>query len=170
MSSLETMYPSLTTFSDLDWTLVKAEYETDYPELSFPEYLQQKALEGDCPPYLFELAFYELGLEELKSAQARFPVAPGLHLNPTALFLNLEFDVVRMIEEAKAGKVDVIENPHCLCLYKTTQDEVKTATLTEQSLKILELLEDGPLKDKTSLKQTTNLADLIDREIVLELP
>ena len=58
MNSLEQMFPSLTLFSDLNWDKVKTEYESEYSDLSFPEYLQQKCIEGDCPPYLFELAFF----------------------------------------------------------------------------------------------------------------
>ena len=53
MNSLEQMFPSLTLFSDLDWEAVTQEYESQYIDLSFPESLQQKALDGDCPPYLF---------------------------------------------------------------------------------------------------------------------
>lgn len=144
MHALEQMFPSLTLFSDLNWDLVTKEYETDYIDISFPEYLQQKSLDGDCPPYLFELAFYELALFDVKTSAEPFPHQPGVYLNPTALFLSLEFDVKKMIEDAKAGKIDVIERPHVLCLFRDTHDKIHIQELSEADLDLLQVLEDGP--------------------------
>ena len=148
MHALQQMFPSLTLFSDLDWDAVTQEYETEYIDLSFPEYLQQKALDGDCPPYLFELAFYELALFDAKTSVEPFPFKPGIYLNPTALFLSLEFDVVRMLKEAKAGKVEVYERNHVLCLYRDTHDVIHTLEMTDDDLELLQHLEDGPQTDK----------------------
>lgn len=168
MSTLQSMFPSLTTFSDLNWEAVTAEYESEYIDISFPEYLQQKAAEGDCPPYLFELAYYEMALFEAKTSQDNFPHQDGVYLNPTALFLSLEFDVVKMIEEAKAGKVEVIEKEHCLCIFKNRKSEVKSINVTEEELKVLQLLEDGPLKDRSILNKK-NVSELIKQEVILNL-
>lgn len=168
MSTLQRMFPSLTTFSDLNWEAVTAEYESEYIDLSFPEYLQQKAADGDCPTYLFEIAYYEMALFEAKVSEEKFPHQDGVYLNPTALFLSLEFDVVKMIEEAKAGHVEVIEKEHCLCIFKNRQSEVKAVNLTEEELKVLQLLEDGPLKDKSVLKKK-NVSELIKQEIIFDL-
>src|SRR4051794_32086142 len=66
--SLQQMFPSLTLFSDIDWNAVTHEYQSEYIDLTFPEYLQQKALDGDCPQYLFELAFFELALFDAKTS------------------------------------------------------------------------------------------------------
>lgn len=148
MHALQQMFPSLTLFSNLDWDAVTKEYETEYIDLSFPEYLQQKALDGDCPPYLFELAFYELALFDAKTSVEAFPFKPGVYLNPTALFLSLEFDVMRMLKEAKDGKVEVYERSHVLCLYRDTQDKIHMIEMTDDDLDLLQHLEDGPLNDK----------------------
>lgn len=144
MSTLEQMFPSLTLFSDLDWEAVTQEYEADYIDLSFPEYLQQKALDGDCPPYLFELAYYELAHYDAKNSDAAFPFKPGIYLNPTALFLSLEFDIVKMLNEAKAGNVDVFERSHVIGLFKDEHDKIHTLELSDSELGLLQNLEDGP--------------------------
>lgn len=148
MHALEQMFPSLTLFSDLDWEAVTREYETDYIDLSFPEYLQQKSDEGDCPPYLFELAFYELALFDAKTSNEPFPHQPGIYLNPTALFLNLEFDIKRMMEEATRGNIEVYERPHVLCLYRDQNDKIHVEELSDEALEILQNLENGPQENR----------------------
>lgn len=147
MNALQQMFPSLTLFSDLNWEAVTQEYESHYIDLSFPEYLQQKAEEGDCPPYLFELAFYELALFDARSSSEPFPHQPGVYLNPTALFLSLEFDVKRMLEEAAKGHIEVYEKPHVLCLFRDTSDKVQVIEMSEEDLDLLAHLEDGPQPD-----------------------
>lgn len=153
MHALEQMFPSLTLFSDLDWDVVTKEYETDYIDLSFPEYLQQKALEGDCPPYLFELAFYELALFDAKTSLEPFPYKIGVYLNPTALFLSLEFDVQRMLKEAQAGEIEVRERSHVLCLYRDTHDKIQIIEMSENELDLLQHLEDGPKSNKDFIEK-----------------
>ena len=148
MHALQQMFPSLTLFSDLDWEAVTQEYESEYIDLSFPEYLQQKALDGDCPPYLFELAYYELALFDAKTSDEPFPFKPGVYLNPTALFLSLEFDVKKMIDDAGEGKIEVHERPHVLCLYRDRHDKIHTIEMTDNDLDLLQHLEDGPQTDK----------------------
>lgn len=144
MHTLEQMFPSLTLFSDLDWDLVTKEYESEYIDISFPEYLQQKSLDGDCPPYLFELAYYELALFDVKTSSEPFPHQPGVYLNPTALFLSLEFDVKKMLEDAEKGKIDVVERPHVICLFRDSVDKIHIIELSEDDLDLLQNLEDGP--------------------------
>lgn len=148
MHALEQMFPSLTLFSDLNWEAVTQEYESNYIDLSFPEYLQNKALEGDCPPYLFELAFYELALFDAKTSDEPFPFRPGIYLNPTALFLSLEFDVKRMLDEAKTGNIEVYERPHVLCLYRDKSDQIQIIEMSDDDLDLLQHLEDGPQENK----------------------
>ena len=120
MNSLEQMFPSLTLFSDLNWDTVKAEYESDYSDLSFPEYLQQKCIEGDCPPYLFELAFYEQALFELKTMTQVIPNQNGIYLNPYSLFLSL---------------------------FKDKNDQISIMEATDEDLFLLQKLEEGPRED-----------------------
>lgn len=170
MSSLQEMFPSLTLFSDLNWEAVTKEYESEYIDISFPEYLQQKAVEGDCPPYLFELAFYELAVFDAKTSMEPFPHQPGIYLNPTALFLSLEFDVKKMMEEAMQGNIDVIERPHVLCLYRDTKDKMHVFEVTEHELQLLEHLEDGPQENKKFVtKENEQLFDkLVTRGLILE--
>jgi len=171
MSSLEKMFPSLTTFSDLDWEAVTKEYETTSIDISFPEYLQRKALDGDCPPYLFELAFYELAAFDAKTSVEPFPYRPGIYLNPTALFLNLEFDIPKMLERATKGKVEVHERPHVLCLYRSKDDQVNSMELENEDLEVLQELEDGPQMDKQFLegKSQQNYTQLVRKGLIIEL-
>lgn len=153
MNALEQMFPSLTLFSDLNWEAVTQEYEADFIDISFPEYLQQKATEGDCPPYLFELAYFELALFDARTSSDPFPFKPGVYLNPTALFLSLEFDVKRMLDEAAEGKIEVYEKPHVLCLFRDKQDKVQIIEVSDEDLDLLQNLEDGPQSDKDFLEK-----------------
>jgi hypothetical protein len=171
MSSLQQMFPSLTTFSDLDWEAVTREYEATSIGISFPEYLQIKAEQGDCPAYLFELAFFELAAFDAKTSAEPFPFMPGVYLNPTALFLNLEYDITRMLEEAEQGKIAVYERPHILCLYRDSKDEVNSLELDKDALEILEKLEDGPITEpqKLSSLKKDNLEHLVQKGLILDL-
>lgn len=149
MNALQQMFPSLTLFSDLDWEAVTQEYESHFIDLSFPEYLQQKAEEGDCPPYLYELAYYELALFDARTSSEPFPHQPGVYMNPTALFLSLEFDVKRMLEDAAKGIIEVYEKPHVLCIYRDTHDKVQVVEMADEDLDLLAHLEDGPQADNS---------------------
>lgn len=171
MSSLQKMFPSLSIFSDLDWEAVTREYEATSIGISFPEYLQIKAEQGDCPPYLFELAFYELAAFDAKTSAVPFPFKPGIYLNPTALFLNLEFDIPRMLEEAQEGNIEVYERPQVLCIYRDRDDEVNSLELDEASLKLLSQLEDGPLMrgDLSHLPEVQNFKLLVEKGLILDL-
>lgn len=171
MHALQQMFPSLTLFSDLDWDAVTQEYEGQYIDLSFPEYLQQKTLEGDCPPYLFELAFYELALFDAKTSDEPFPHVPGVYLNPTALFLSLEFDVRKMLKEAHEGKVEIIERPHVLCLYRDSQDRIHNLEMTDEELDLLQHLEDGPQSDRSFVgdKNQNNFKKFTESGLILDL-
>lgn len=166
MNTLEKMFPSLTTFSDLNWEAVTQEYETTSINLSFPEYLQQKAIDGDCPPYLFELAYFELALFDAKTSAEPFPFKPGIYLNPTALFLSLSFDVKRMLDEAAKGNVDVFERDHVLCLFKKKDDGVETLELAEADLMLLQELEAGPRFDREFIPKDH---PLIKKGLILDL-
>jgi hypothetical protein len=149
MNSLEQMYPSLTLFSDLSWEKVKIEYESDYSDLSFPEYLQQKCVEGDCPPYLFELAFFEQALFELKAMTEINPSQDGIYLNPYSLFLNLDFDIKRMLDDASLGKIDVHEKQHVICLFRDKEHKISILEATDEDLFLLQKLEEGPREDES---------------------
>jgi hypothetical protein len=152
MNSLEQMFPSLTLFSDLNWKAVTIEYESNYIDISFPEYLQQKAIEGDCPPYLFELAYFELALNDVKTSVEAFPFQSGVYLNPTALFLSLEFDVLKMLQEAEKGKIEIFERPHVLCLFRDKKDKIHFQELSQDELSILQNLEEGPMPSDAFLE------------------
>lgn len=153
MHSFEKMFPSLALFSDINWDAVTQEYESEYIDLSFPEYLQEKALDGDCPMYLFELAYYELALFDANTSNEKFPHTSGVYLNPTALFLSLEFDVKKMIDDAGRGLIEVHERPHVLSIYRDTHDLVKIQEVSEEELVFLQKLEDGPQKDSSFVEK-----------------
>ena len=171
MSNLASIFPSLILFSDLNWDTVTSEYEGHYIHMSFPEYLQAKADEGDCPPYLFEIAYYEQALFEASNADNAFPHQPGVYLNPTALFLSLEFDVVSMIADARKGQPTCIEKEHILVVYRDEAQNVHTLPLTQQELELLQQLEDGPMPDHNFLKGYSPLIlqDLVRKRLILDL-
>lgn len=169
MHTLEKMFPSLTLFSDLDWAAVTQEYEADYIDISFPEYLQQKALDGDCPLYLFELAFYELALFDAKTSSEAFPHQPGIYLNPTALFLSLEFDVKRMLAQAKTGQIEVHERPNVICIFRDTKDELHIEELSEESLDMLQHLEDGPAQDSKFAHNKSLYQKFVASGLIIEI-
>ncbi len=169
-TNLQEIFSSLSLFSDLNWEAVIQEYESGYSQISFPEYLQQKAVEGDCPPYLFELAFYELAVFDAKKSQAPRPLNPGIYLNPTALFLDLEFDVKKMLDEATKGHIDVFERPHVLCLFRSMNDQVQTLELGKNDLALLQSLEDGPRSErKFSEEEEKIFSNLKNKGLILDL-
>lgn len=169
MHALEKMFPSLTLFSDLNWDQVTQEYEAHYIDISFPEYLQQKAIDGDCPPYLFELAFFELALFDAKTSSEPYPHQPGIYLNPTSLFLSLEFDVKRMLDEAAQGKIEVYEREHVVSIYRDTHDKIHVEELSEVALDLLQHLEDGPLPNKDFVEDMGQYNDLKKMGLILEI-
>jgi hypothetical protein len=101
---------------------------------------------------LFEIAFYELARHEAMNSEISFPQKSGIHLNPTALFLSLEYDVEKMLQDAELGKIAVLPRSHVLCVYRDKKDQFQSVELDEDSLDILEHLEDGPQKDLSFLK------------------
>ncbi len=157
MNSLEQMFPSLTLFSDLNWDTVKTEYESEYSDLSFPEYLQQKCIEGDCPPYLFELAFFEQAVFELKMMEQLTPSQNGIYLNPNSLFLSLDFDIKTMLENANEGKIDVHEKQHVICLFKDKNDQISIIEASDEDLFLLQKLEEGPRENDSFVEKHQKL-------------
>jgi hypothetical protein len=153
MSTLEQMFPSLTLFSDLNWETVTSEYLTGYGDLSFPEYLQQKHIEGDCPPYLFELAYFEQALFELKDMKIENPPQKGIFLNPTSLFLSLEFDIKKMLENAHQGEIHIIEKQHVVCLFKNQNGQIISIETSDEELFLLQKLEEGPREDSSFVEK-----------------
>jgi len=170
MQALQNMFPSLTYFSDLDWPSVTAEYQLTAIDRSFPEYLQEKAIAGDCPDYLCDLAYYELALFEIQNADIKFPHTRGIFLNPSAMFLELAYDVPYMLEEAREGRKEVLERPIILCLYRDVSDELNSMELDEPTLLLLQELENGPKMDRTFLKEedASNFTELIHAGLILD--
>ena len=178
--ALETMYPSLTVFSDLNWEEVTQEYIASHDErpqdveefvFNFPQYLQDKTASGDSPPYLYELAYFELLQNQMIGNSIILPNATGIYLNPSLSFLNLEYDVCVMIDEATKGNVQLIERPHVLCIYHHPLRGLHHVEITTKTLEILKELEDGPLKTRSDLPTTQqkSLHELIALGLILEI-
>lgn len=162
-NALEETFPSLTVFSDVDWQEITNEFIASHEEnpksiqeftANFPSFLQQKAEMGDCPDYLFELAFFELAQEQILSSEINLPTTPGIYLNPTATFLNLEYDVNMMLEEATKGSIKIFERPHILTLYRHPDFGLMQKELSTEEIKILSQVEAG---EEISIDQLNEL-------------
>lgn len=180
--ALEIMYPSLTVFSDLNWDTVTQEYIASHDErpqdiddfvFNFPQYLQDKSVAGDSPAYLFELAYFELLQSQMIGTETETETSetPGIYLNPTLSFLNLEYDVSLMMDEAAKGNIQLIARPHVLCIYHDPERGLHHVEITTSRLEILKELEDAPLKNRSDLPATQqkNLDELIKLGLLLEI-
>ncbi len=157
MENLKSTYSSLALFSDIDWDAVTKEFESLPPLLTFPEYLQEKAEAGDCPHYLFELAFYLFALEQVQGSSWESVAKGKITLNPTALFLNFEFDVVPMLEEAEEGNVEILERTHVLSLFKNAEGDIILQELSNDELDYLTLVEEGTATEEPSMNHLYEL-------------
>jgi hypothetical protein len=177
--ALEELYPSLTVFSDIKWDEVSQEYLASHDErptdieefvFNFPAFLQEKAIEGDAPPYLFELAFFELLQNQMTDVEIEAPDSTGIYLNPTLSFLNLEFDVAAMFDEAAKGNVQILARPHVLCIYHHPEKGLHHVDITTPMLEVLQKFEDAPLnaREVLSPEQQKTLNHLIDLGLILE--
>jgi len=178
--ALVKMYPSLSVFSDINWDELTQEYIASHDErpkdleeflFNFPYYLQDKAVAGDSPVYLFELAYFEYIQNQILSTEMEIPEQKGIHLNPTLSFLNLEFDINLMLDEATKGNVQIIQRPHILCLYRHPEMGFHHVDITTPVLKVLQLLEDGPLTSNSEIpvENHSTLKHLIDLGLVIEV-
>lgn len=155
----------------MNWEEVTREYETHYIDVSFPEYLQQKAEEGDCPDYLYELAYFEMALQQVQNHRLTYPYLPGVYLNPSVVFLSLEYDIPAMIKNVLVTGPNLIERDLYLCLYQNTQGESCIHEINHHDLQILQLLEDGPALTYDVFEgfNLEHLKQLSSQDIVLDL-
>ena len=178
--ALEETFPSLSFFSDLDWDTITQEYigthesaPQDIEEFvfGFPLFLQDKAAREECPPYLFELAYFELMESELLNSELDVPVSSGYHLNPTLRFLSFEFDISQMMEEAIEGNHQIISRPHVLCLYHHPENGPQQTDMKPEHLETLQRLEDGPIGLSIDLTQSEKevFNELIDLGLILKI-
>lgn len=155
---LKDAFPHLSLFSDMDWSSVAEEYEKTSRFVTFPEYLELKAEEGDCPHYLFELAYFDSALTGLQESEFIFPETPGLHLNPSARFLSLDHDILKMVSDAHEGTISVIERQNVLCIYVDGDGEIRFHELNASELEVLQAMENGSLnKNHEAIPLLTNL-------------
>lgn len=155
---LKDAFPHLSLFSDMDWNSVEEEYEKTSRFVTFPEYLELKAEEGDCPHYLFELAYFDSALSSLQESEFIFPETPGFHLNPSARFLSLDHDILRMVSDAHEGTISVIERQNVLCIYVDSKGEIRFHELNTSELEVLQSMEEGSLiKNQKALPLLANL-------------
>ncbi len=144
--NLKDSFPSLSLFSDMDWNAVSKEYEVSSKIITFPEYLEMKAEEGDCPHHLFELAYFDAALKSLQNGEFYFPETSGIHLNPSACFLSFEHDILKMLEDAHDGKINIIERQNVLSLFVNTDGEILFHEISVPELEALQKLENGQLE------------------------
>ena len=145
--NLKASFPSLALFSDMDWNAVAKEYDVSSKIITFPEYLEFKAEEGDCPQHLFELAYFDAALKSIEEGEFFFPDDPGIHLNPSACFLSFDHDILTMVKEAHEGKINVIERQNVLCLFVDQEGEICFHEISAPELDLLQKLEVGTLSE-----------------------
>lgn len=163
--NLKDNFPSLSLFSDMDWTAVSKEYEPSSKFITFPEYLALKAEEGDCPQHIFELAYFDAALSGLQEGEFLFPDSPGTYLNPSACFLSLDHDILKMVTDAHDGKINIIERQNVLCLFVNMDGEIVFHELSRSELEVLQQLEDGNLeKGNSHLTPLTEIGLIISGE------
>lgn len=160
--NLKDAFPSLSLFSDMDWNAVTKEYEPSSKFITFPEYLALKAEEGDCPQHIFELAYFDAALTGLQDGEFIFPDSPGVYLNPSACFLSLDYDILKMVTDAHDGKINIIEKQHVLSLFVDADGEIVFHELSSDELEALQELEDGKLEKGNSL-----LPSLTEKGLIL---
>ena len=178
--ALEETFPSLSLFSDLNWDSITQEYIATHdhrPEniddfvFGFPSFLQNKAEREECPPYLFELAYFELMENELFNSELKIPSSQGYYLNPTLSFLSFEFDISQMMEEASQGHFNAISRPHVLCLYHHPINGPQQTDMQPDHLDILQRLEDKPMTfdEKLSHQDQTYLNELVELGLIIKV-
>ncbi len=179
-AALENTFSSLEQFSDLNWDTITQEYisvhESRPQDISdfvfgFPQFLQDKAQRNECPPYLFELAYFELLEMNLLNSEIVLPQSQGYHLNPTLSFLNLEFDISQMLSDASEGKVNIIERPHVLCFFHHPEDGIHQVDLETHHLKLLQRLEDRVISLNESIPEqdVDCFHELVDFGLILKI-
>jgi hypothetical protein len=153
---LRDSFPSLALFSDMDWIAVEKEFEISSKIITFPEYLEFKAEEGDCPQYLFELAYFDAALKSIEEGEFFFPESPGIHLNPSACFLSFDHDILKMVKDAHEGTINVIERQNVLSVYVDPTGEIRFHEISIPELDLLQKLEASILsKDHEALPGLT---------------
>ena len=146
--NLKDSFPNLSLFSDMDWNAVLKEYEPTSKFVSFPEYLELKAEEGDCPQHLYELAYFDSALTRIQEEDFFFPDSPGVHLNPSACFLSFDHDILKMVIDAHDGNISVIERQNVLTIFVDHDGEIKFHELSLTELDLLQELEKGSLRNE----------------------
>lgn len=160
--NLKDSFPSLSLFSDMDWDAVLKEYEPTSKFVTFPEYLAIKAEEGDCPQHIFELAYFDSALANIQEGEFFFPDEPGTFLNPSACFLSLDHDILKMVTEAHDGKINVIERQNVLSIFVNTDGEIIFHELSLAELEVLQKLENGQLE-----RAHPSLPSLLDKGLII---
>ncbi len=178
--ALEQMYPGLSVFSDISWDKITKEYIASYDDrpqdieefvFGFPEFLQDKASRDECPVHLFELAYYELLENNMIHTEMPTIDSSGLHMNPTLSFLNLEYDITQMVDEATKGNIQIIPKDHILCLYRHPQTGFNSVDISPEQLTILQQLEKGPIASPNQIAAPLqeHLTKMLDLGLVLKI-
>lgn len=159
---LKDIFPNLSLFSDMDWDAVTKEYEQTSQYITFPEYLELKSEQGDCPQYLFELAYFDAALTGLQEGEFFFPDSPGIHLNPSLRFLDLDYDVLKMVSDAQDGIIEVHERENVLGIYVDAEGDIRFHEITRGELWTLQAIESGQdPEDITAFKSLTDAGILV---------
>ncbi|MFL5785809.1 MAG: hypothetical protein ACJ76H_14420 [Bacteriovoracaceae bacterium] len=148
--NLRDSFPSLSLFSDIDWNAVSKEFGPASKVITFPEYLELKVEEGDCPRHVLELAYFDSALMALQEGEFVFPDSPGFHLNPSACYLSFDFDILKMVTDAQDGTIAIIERPNVLCVYLDENGNISFHELSETELEVLQTLEENNHPEKTN--------------------
>jgi hypothetical protein len=159
--NLRDSFPSLSLFSDIDWNAVSKEFGPASKVITFPEYLELKVEEGDCPGHILELAYFDSALMALQEGEFSFPDSPGFHLNPSACYLSFDHDILKMVTDAQDGTIAIIERPNVLSVFLDDTGNVCFHELSQQELEVLQALEENNHPEQSKALTSLTEAGLV---------
>ena len=120
---------------------------------------------------IMNIGDFELLQSQILENELILPEEKGLHLNPSLSFLNLEFDVGMMMDEATKGSVQILQRPHVLCLYSHPTRGLHNIEVTTPILETLQLLEEDSLENREAVPKhlQETLQKLIDLGVIVEI-
>ncbi len=111
---LQSFFTRLATYFEIDWESIAATYGQEFPpqnyeinslSFHFDSFLEKHYHQLLLPPYLADIASYEIA--EFKAVSFKFSQKENFFLNPSLQVLSFEFDVLSwIVQKEEASSVD----------------------------------------------------------------